>query len=153
MNPQTRDVAPAGGDTVYTTLHNFSAERMYIFLRAGMSRTIGNSVGFFVSGIALAFGIASILLLSSKGRFKLLSRQDTLLCIYTVTLLFFVVAFQIQELVQTISPAIDFFQSFDEMEEYRTKLVTLNNATIGIMVGLADGLLVCTNHVAPHNLS
>lgn len=141
MPLQTSDAIPAGW--VYTFLHNASEEEMYTFLRMVVLRAIGNSVGFLLSGVALAFGVSSILLLFSNGRFNSRSRQDTLLCTFIVTLLFFVAAHQTQELLRTSYPALLFFQPIDERIKIIIKLDIINNATIGIMVILSDGFLVC----------
>lgn len=141
MPPQTGDAVPAG--PVYTGLHNASPETMYTFLRAMMLQAIGNSVGFLLTGVALAFGISSLLLLLSKERFTSRSRHDTLLCIYIIAQLLLVTAYQTQDLLRTFTPALFFSHPLDEGRKEVINLEILDGVLVGIMVTLSDGLLVC----------
>lgn len=142
MIPRNGDVAPARGD-VYSLLHDYTANEVHALLYERMTLMIGNSVGFLLSGIALAFGISSILLLSSKGRS--LSRRDTILRTCTIVLLFFVIAFQIQALFKTLLPVILFFRSVEDRRTVAAKATIMSNLNIVVTAGLPDGLLVRRN--------
>lgn len=142
---QIRDITvTSAGEDLYTVLHNATASQLSTFLHTEMVDMIGNSIGIFLLGVAVTLGIYSMLLLSSK---PLLSTQDTLLRAYTIVLLLLVVAFQIQALFITFLPFMSLSHSLGKRIEGYTRLNVVMDATLVVMAGLADGLLVSSNNI------
>lgn len=141
---QTRDITvTSAGEDLYTVLHNATASQLSTFLHTTMVEIIGNTIGIFLSTIALVLGFSSVFLLSSK---RTLSRQDTLLRVYTVVLLLLVIAFQIQALFNTFLPLISLFHSFEKRIEENTRSAVFLDLTLTVGASLTDGLLVSGNN-------
>lgn len=105
-----------------------------------MTLTIGTSISIFLSGMTVVLGFSSILLLSSKKR--PVSRQDSLLRIYTVVLLFLAVAFQIQYLFNMDLFIVLSFEGVKKGDEILATSTMAIDATLIFVFTLTDGLLV-----------
>ncbi len=114
-------------------------EGLYTVLHDEMSVMIGTFIGVFLSGILVALG-ASVWLLSSKK--KPLSRQDYFLRLYTIILIFFVVAFEVQSFILGNAPIMTLFRPRSQLVKLGTALIVLFNISLVIVVGLTDGLMV-----------
>ncbi|KAF5349662.1 hypothetical protein D9756_008964 [Leucocoprinus leucothites] len=121
---------------------SFTIQDVYNNMHIQLVHTIGVSIGVLLTGGLISFGISCIFLLSG-GHDPETSKQQRLLRVYIIVLLFLVTAFIIAEFLNSNAFVIFYIHSTPSQVDRSSRLLTFFVNITPILVGaLTDGILV-----------